>query len=560
MISKHPDPEATVENLSIRVVGSHHLIVEGVSFSVKAGEVLGLVGESGSGKTTTALALLGHFRPGLEKCSGSITVGGEDPTSLDGPRLAQFRGARISYVAQDPTAALNPALRVRTQLREILTSHGGRLRELGITDIDARMAELLEEADLSRVPGVLDRYPHQLSGGQQQRVVLAMAFALRPSVIVLDEPTTGLDVTTQRHVLETVRQLTARYKVAGVFVSHDLAVVSSLSDSVCVFRHGRIVEAGLCTTVFNAPQNQYTRELIAATPRANTPRAHRPVLAATCNLSRIHSAPHPNTVLDVAGLEARYGRKTVLSNISFTVNKQSCVAIVGESGSGKTTLARCIIGLHPSWNGAVTLEGSSIARSIRKRPKALLRRIQYVFQNPYTSLNPRKTVRTILEQPLRHFNHNLSRADRNTQVIEALRDVALAEPLASRYPSQLSGGERQRVAIARALIAKPDLIVCDEITSALDVSVQAQILRLLEHLQQEHELAIMFITHNMAVVRSFADSVAVISKGRIVEFGETETVFNHPANPYTASLLDDTPTFSGSWADTDTADDLDISV
>jgi peptide/nickel transport system ATP-binding protein len=578
-----------VRGLQVRLGRTGPDVVSEVSFTVQAGQVLGLVGESGSGKTTVVLALLGHARRGLSISSGEVRVDGVDLLRLPAAQLRAVRGARVAYVPQDPSAALNPALRVGTQLNEAIRVHPGAAGDPG-----ARIREVLQEARLDASSDLLRRYPHQLSGGQQQRVGLAMAFACRPSLIVLDEPTTGLDVSTQRHVLDTIRSLCRAYGVAAVYVSHDLAVVGGLVSDVAVMYSGRIIEAGSTARVFGDPLHPYTRGLLSAVPSplqatrltgidGQPPRPGRrpagcsfaprcgfatsecrsqqpaPVLidARTVRCLRVaHVRESPAgvaaaltgaaaaageaPVLSVREVSAGYGRRPVLTGVDLAVPAESCVAVVGESGSGKTTLARCIVGLHRNWTGDIRFEGASLAASARDRPRPILRRVQYVFQNPYTSLNPRKTVGQIVAQPLEQFLR-LSYRERSQRAARALADVSLGPDFLSRYPDQLSGGERQRVAIARALVVEPDLLICDEVTSALDVSVQAVIVELLRGLQARRRIAMIFITHNLALVRSIAQSVVVLRDGAVVESGPVGQVLDHPADPYTARLMQDVP-------------------
>jgi peptide/nickel transport system ATP-binding protein len=587
-----------VAGLQVRLTGTPFDVVSDVSFQVRSGELLGLVGESGSGKTTVALALLGYTRRGLEVASGSVMVGGTDMVTAPAKTLQRMRGAEVAYVPQDPASALNPILRIGPQLMEVLRDHPDAVAAKGLGDLKARVQQTLEEAGLGGIPGLLKAYPHQLSGGQQQRVALAMAFAMRPSVIVLDEPTTGLDVTTQRHVLDTVRKLCQSYGVAAVYVSHDLAVVGGLVNQLIVLYAGKVVENGPTSVVFGSPSHPYTRKLLRAIPSPErsealegiegqpphpTRRPHGCEFAPRCRLAipacteapvpvvslsadhqvrcirtelttgpdahralAIESTPSdsPNVLLRVSDLSARYGATAVLFDVNLTVDRDQCVAVVGESGSGKTTLARCIVGLHSSLSGQVQFGAQVLPGPALRRSREDLRSIQFIFQNPYTALNPRKTIGQILEQPLVHFFPSLTRAEREEQISQVLADVALGTDFWSRYPDQLSGGERQRVAIARALVVSPELLVCDEITSALDVSVQATIVELLRRLQAERNLSLLFITHNLALVRSIASSVVVLSKGRVVESGLVSTVFEQPTDPYTIRLLEDVPKLS----------------
>ena len=583
-----------VDGLCVRLAGSPVRVVDDVSFQVRAGELLGLVGESGSGKTTVALALLGYARRGLEIAGGRVLVGGTDMVTASKRQLQRLRAAEVAYVPQDPTSALNPALRIGTQLTEVLRAHPEAAKAKNLGDVKMRVGQAVDEAGLGGIRGLLKAYPHQLSGGQQQRVALAMAFALRPGVIVFDEPTTGLDVTTQRHVLDTVQQLCRTYGVAAVFVSHDLAVVGRLVDRVVVLYAGKVMESGPTATVFGVPGHPYTRKLLRAIPSPERSQAlegidgqpphptRRPQgceFAPRCALAEpactegpvpvvalapdhlvrclrtdltrgpdrrgapaILSRPNKSDVLlRVSGLAARYGSTEVLADVELAVGRNECVAVVGESGSGKTTLARCLVGLHGSWVGQVRFGEVDLPRAALRRSRHDLQAIQYIFQNPYTALNPRTTVGRIVEQPLLHFSPSSTRSEREERVSSVLSDVALGPDFWSRYPDQLSGGERQRVAIARALVVAPDLLVCDEITSALDVSVQATIIELLRRLQAERHLSLLFITHNLALVRSIAQSVIVLSKGRVVEAGPVDRVFERPEDSYTIRLMQDAP-------------------
>jgi peptide/nickel transport system ATP-binding protein len=566
-------------------------VLDEISFHVQPGQVLGLVGESGSGKTTMALALLGHVRRGLVIGGGKIAVNGQDILHLTGRDLQRMRGRKVAYVPQDPSSALNPTLKIGTQLREVLASYPGDQKKRA-----ERLTEMLAEVGLSSVPGILSKYPHQLSGGQQQRVGLAMAFACRPELIVLDEPTTGLDVTTQRTVLETIRELCRSYQVAAVYISHDLAVVAEIADHVAVMYAGRLAEVGPAREVFDTPAHPYSRGLLRAVPSldrshvltglpGHPPRpGNRPAgcffqprcefAVPDCELGQpplIQVAPSGHSarciraqevvglarpagsaaaqapssesegvLLDVRDLSATYGSATVLHGLTLSVPSQQCVAVVGMSGSGKTTLARCLVGLHPTWTGEVTFAGEPLARGFGRRSDKQLRRIQYISQNPYQSLNPRRTVGEIIEQPLAQFE-KLPARDRRGRVVAALNAAALRESFVDLYPDQLSGGERQRVAIARALILEPDLLVCDEITSALDVSVQAAIIELLRGLRADRGLSLIFITHNLPLVRSIADQIVVMNGGRICESGTVTQVLQDPKDAYTAQLLADVP-------------------
>jgi peptide/nickel transport system ATP-binding protein len=594
-----PEPSIVVQDLKVVVRGSGNDIVDDVSFAIAPGEVLGLVGESGSGKTTAALALLGHTRRGARIAGGSVRIGDQEVLKLSHEQQRRLRGRVISYVPQDPASALNPALRIGTQLAEALDVHGiGGSSE----ERRARVAEMMREVALSDDPDYLRRYPHELSGGQQQRVGLAMAFACRPRVIVLDEPTTGLDVTTQAHVLGTVRDLALAHQAAALYVSHDLAVVGSLAARVAVMYAGRIVELAPADDLFHAAAHPYTRRLVAAVPhlegrrnlvgipgRAPSP-GQRPAgcsFALRCTMvkeectvampqlrvvAEAHSsrclfaeqvralvdersgpagvvAPPPPTdsILALQGVNAGYMGHTVVHDIDLGLAPRECLALVGESGSGKTTLARTIVGLHRERSGEILLKGTPLAQAARSRPRAVRRSIQYVFQNPYGSLNPRRTVGQIVRQPLELFGGGGGK-EIDRRVDEMLERVSLTAAYAHQYPDQLSGGERQRVAIARALVCDPEVLICDEVTSALDVSVQAAIVELLGELQRDLGLAMLFVTHNLPLVRSIAQRVAVMSGGRIVELGPVDQVLQDPADEYTRRLLADTPSLETATA------------
>jgi peptide/nickel transport system ATP-binding protein len=593
------EPEAIlrVEGLRIVLDPSGVDIDDDVSMVIHRGEVLGLVGESASGKTTVGTSLLDYQRRGAKIAGGRVEIDGQDILAMDPKALRGVRGGGISYVPQDSSAALNPALRIGTQLMEILEVHGfGK----STTDREERLAQMMSEVLLPSDKQFLRRYPHQLSGGQQQRVAIAMAFANRPKVIVLDEPTTALDVTTQAHVLETVRDLTRSYGVAALYITHDLAVVSNLADRIAVMYAGRVVEIGTRDELFDQGHHPYTRKLLASIPDITGERALRgipgwaprpgqrpPGCAFTprcdwavdkcseqfppvedvspghrvrCWRHKEVGAQHAATdillrdkslsaredqdkqVISVRDVVAYYQHKEILHDISASLSERRCLSLVGESGSGKTTLARCIAGLHPhKIDGDIEFMGKPLARDARGRPRATRQAIQYIFQSPYSSLNPRKTIAQILSQPLKVF-FDLSRDEMEARMVKALEQVALDSSLLSRYPDQLSGGERQRLAIARSLAAEPTVLICDEVTSWLDVSVQAAIIELLAALQRDMGLSMLFVTHNLALVRSISQEVAVMNDGRIVEYGLVDAVLEDPQADYTKKLLSDTPT------------------
>ncbi len=584
-------PALDIEELRIDVASTREDIVDEVTLEVGIGEVLGLVGESGSGKTTVGLAVLGHSRRGVRLASGRVNIGHASMLALSPGQLRRSRGEFVTYVPQDPSTSLNPALRIERQIMEVLEAHdfGGSAKARR-----SRLIEVMTEVLLPSTPQFLRRYPHQLSGGQQQRVGLAMAFACRPSVIVLDEPTTGLDVSTQAHVLATVRDLCRTHGVAALYVTHDLAVVANLADRVAVMYAGRVVEQGPTVELFARAAHPYTRHLLAAVPdlagareivglpgRAPSP-GQRPVgctFAARCEAatdecresfpdavtvgvghwarcfhagaaitppqyeigdsSRRRELAPADAALTLRSVSAGYGPVTVVHDVDLQIAPGECLALVGESGSGKTTVSRSVGGLHHEWSGEILLGAVPLARSARDRPVEQRQRIQYVFQNPYASLNPRRLIGESVARPL--MIGKTSAAEAKRAVGEMLERVSLSAAYADRYPDQLSGGERQRVAIARGLVCRPEVLVCDEVTSALDVLVQAAIVELLASLQRDLGLSMFFVTHNLPLVRSFAHRVAVMADGRIVEVGPTERVLTEPSQEYTKRLLADTP-------------------
>lgn len=549
------DIVVSVRNLRLGTLDGTE-ILHSVDYELRRGEIVGLVGESGSGKTTAGLAAMGHFRPGLVCNEGTVTLHTRnsetiDVLSLNEDALRELRGARIAYVPQDPALSLNPAMRVGAQIREVLDIHnytgstdntsatGGAGNDVAAVRA-ARVREVMRDVDLPDTDEYLARWPHQLSGGQQQRVGIAMAFSMHPDVLILDEPTTGLDVSTQAHVLATVRAMTQRHNVASLYITHDLAVVAELADKVVVMLRGDIVEEGPTSAVLYQPKHPYTRSLLAAIPDLA---GRKPITGhdrSTPVTSTSETTSQHAPLLQVRDLAMAYGDNQVLHGIDLTLEAGESVLLLGESGSGKTTLARSVAGLNPDYTGEVLLRDELLQHSSRKRTLEQRQDVQYIFQSPYSSLNPRRTIGESLSVPM-EMSGKLSRNEQRALVEEILEAVQLDRSFYSRRPGDLSGGERQRAAIGRALVNAPSLLVCDEITSALDVSVQASILQLLSELRRQRGLALLFVTHNIALARHIATRVAVLNRGIIVDEGPVDEVLEHPKHEYTQRLLSHVP-------------------
>lgn len=516
----------SVNSLSVayRSGGRDVPVVHEVSLDVSAGQTLALVGESGSGKSTVAATLLGHLRHGSRITAGSVLVDGRDVFALPARELRRLRGGTVAMVGQNAGQALTPSMRIGRQIAEA----GG----------DVPVVELLEQVRLPRPAELARRYPHELSGGQQQRVAIAMAIAARPKILVLDEPTTGLDVVTQRGVLDLIGALRDELALAAVLVSHDLGVVAHMADEVMVLRSGRVVESAPTRQLFAIPQDPYTRRLLASVPRLDD--TGLAIVGETGEREVRPKARVPDgspVAVSARDVTIDYGPVRAVHGVSFDVRRGEVLALVGESGSGKSTLAWTLAGLRTPSGGTMTHESGDLARPAQKRAPSLRRRVQLVFQNADTSLNPRRSVGDAVRRPLRFFGTVSSRAEATARARQLITDVRLDPAFADRLPAQLSGGQRQRIGIARALAGEPDVLIADEITTALDVSVQADVLRLLDDLRRERELACLFISHDLAVVRGIADRVVVLRHGVVVEEGPTDAVFASPGHPYTRRLM-----------------------
>ena len=525
-------PVLQIDNLSVRVVGSPaaQRVVENVSFDVRQGETLCVVGESGSGKSVTALSVMGLLpRGGLAPASGSILVKGENVLTASPRRLREMRATRMAMVFQEPMTALNPVEPVGKQIDEVLRVHSALSKD----ERRERVLGMLDSVHLPHTSLVYDSYPHQLSGGQRQRIVVSMALILGPKLLIADEPTTALDVTTQEQILSLIRELQKKHNTAVMFITHDFGVVAEIAERIVVMHRGQVVEMGQREEILARPRQPYTRMLVSSVPSL---------------IPKKRETPKGEIVLEVVGLNKTYaekrlfrGGRTVVAakDVNLTLRRGEIVGLVGESGSGKSTVARCIVRLIDPTSGAICVNGTDIARVVRRRLRPLRQRFQIVFQDPYRSLNPRRRVGDSIIEGL--VNFGMPRDQAWVKAGELLRLVGLTSDVMQRYPHQFSGGQRQRICIARALALTPDLLVADEAVSALDVSVQAQVLKLLEDIRVVTGIAVLFITHDLRVAAQVCDTIVVMQKGRVVEAGPAEMVLTAPRQEYTRALIDVAP-------------------
>ncbi|MGF7161019.1 peptide/nickel transport system ATP-binding protein [Rhodoligotrophos appendicifer] len=593
-----------LQNLTVTYTGMRTPAVKDVSFAIKQGQVVGLVGESGSGKSTVGRQLLSHRGPGLT-VAGQVLIDDVDILTLPEGELRKMRGAKIAFVPQNPTTALNPAIRVGAQIAEILSVHRSVADH---AEARTRVLDLFRSVGFPQPEHFVDRYPSQLSGGQQQRVTIAMAIACNPDVVVFDEPTTGLDVTTQRQIIDLLLNLKKHARMTMLYITHDLLLLRELADVIGVMYAGQLLEIGGVDEVFDTPLHPYTQGLLASVPgieanrypklrgiteRAQAPdggcpfaprceyvevRCTTPAFACRSSASALmeHHAQcwkvgellfaeaHPGAGLDsnrlvpqniepavlhIDSLSVRYAPTgffrredgvAAVESASLSVGRGEILALIGESGSGKSSLARAICGAAPVVSGTVHLNNELVSRKLSGRTREQIRRLQYIFQNPDASLNPRMTIRATLERPLGTL-FGIWGQTAEPKIGSILDEVGLDRKFATRMPGELSGGERQRVAIARALLAEPDILICDEVLSALDVSVQARVLDLFAALRTSRNLALLFISHDLTTVRQIADRIAVMYRGRIVSHGPTHAMLDGPAHPYVASLLASAP-------------------
>ncbi|MBC45718.1 ABC transporter ATP-binding protein [Thalassospira tepidiphila] len=501
-------------------------IVHGVSFDLQKGKVLGLIGESGAGKSTIGLAALAYGRGGVRITGGEVLLDGEDILPLDKKGIRKIRGARVCYVAQSAAASFNPAHKLGDQVIEATVEHGLMSRD----EARKRADYLFEILGLPDPKNFGNRFPHQVSGGQLQRAMTAMALCSKPELIVFDEPTTALDVTTQIDVLAAIKNAIEMTGTAALYITHDLAVVAQISDDIMVLRNGDTVEYGPVQQIIENPRQEYTKALVNVRQTKQT-----------------EARDQTDALLKVENISAAYGNGVqVLHDVSLHVPRGQTLAVVGESGSGKSTLARVITGLLPPFKGSVKFGDDELSNAQKDRSRDHLRRIQLIYQMADTAMNPRQTVGQIIGRPLQ-FYFGMRGSERRKEVIKLLDEIEMGEAFYDRYPAELSGGQKQRVAIARALAAKPELILCDEPTSALDPLVAEGILDLLLRLQKERQVSYLFITHDIAIVRAIADSVAVMLQGKLVDFGPRSEVLNPPFDDYTDLLLKSVPEMELGW-------------
>ena len=512
-------------------------IVKGVSFKVERGEVVALIGESGSGKTTIALSALGYAKPGLEFTGGEVRLHGRDVISMPPDEQRALRGQRVAYLAQSAAATFNPALTIGEQVTESPILHGQLNRE----EADRRAEELYRALELPDPDRLGKRYPHQVSGGQLQRLMAAMALCGKPDLLILDEPTTALDVTTQIEVLKAFKSVIKQEGAAAVYVTHDLSVVAQIADQIVVLYAGDIQEEGTADQIINRPGHDYTRRLMAAV---------RPPPAAGQGDETSDAHRREAPALEVRGVAASYGRGAsavrVLSDVNMSVQRGHTVGVIGESGCGKSTLARVMSGLLPAREGDVLLDGETLRPSLRQRARSDLQKIQFVFQMADTALNPRQRIDHILGRPL-EFYLGLKGAEKRQRIGELLHMVELPAEFAGRYPEELSGGQKQRVNLARALAASPEVLLCDEVISALDTIVGANVIELLKRLRKQTGVSFVFISHDLSTIASFADEIVVLYAGRVVEQGKTDLVLSPPYHPYTRLLIASVPELRIGW-------------
>ncbi len=544
------EPLLSVEGLAVDFATMDGVVhaVEGVDLEIRPGETVAIVGESGSGKSTTAMAIIGLLAGGGKVAAGSIKLDGRDISRASESELRTIRGRDIGLVPQDPMSNLNPVAKIGTQVAETLLAHGLATRQ----NVQAKVVEALTAAGLPDPERRAKQYPHEFSGGMRQRALIAIGLACKPRLLIADEPTSALDVTVQQTILDQIGEMTRELGTAVLLITHDLGLAAERAERVIVMHRGKVVEQGPARRILEDPQHPYTQSLVKAAPSVAVARLRPEAFVRDASTgSATHQGPgslssSKGNIVEIENLTKVYPVRgkhedfVAVDDVSLAIPRGETVAIVGESGSGKTTTARMLLKVIEPTSGLIRYEGKDISTLSRAETKDFRQRVQPIFQDPYSSLNPMFTIERLIAEPLEFYKRG-SGADRRTRVRQLLDDVALPQSMLRRYPSELSGGQRQRVAIARALALSPDLIVCDEPVSALDVLVQDQILRLLGDLQREYGLSYLFISHDLAVVRLISDYVCVMKDGKLVEAASSEEIFTNPRDPYTRRLLASIP-------------------
>lgn len=526
----------SIKNLSIKI--DDQVILSNISLDIKKNEVLGLVGESGSGKSFTALSILKLINIKNLKVEGEIIFNGTILNNLSEKNYQKLRGKEISIIFQEPMSSLNPSMKCGDQISEIIINHEKINKNLA----KKRSLELIKKVQLKDPELVYEKYPHQLSGGQQQRIMIAIAIACKPKLLIADEPTTSLDGIVKNNIISLIKSLQNEYKMSVLFISHDLKLVSKFVDTLIILKDGLIVESGDSFTVFNSPKKKYTKNLINSSP----PKKNRPNRLITYKTKKnkliskeeralLHSKIYNKTpILKVSALSVSYSAKKIIENVSFDLYKGETLGIVGESGSGKSTIAKSILGLVKIDNGEICFKNKDIKQISNS---VFRKKVQLIFQDPYSSLNSELSIGESIVEPMIAHKIFSSKKEMKLKALELLNQVGLSENSYNKFPNQFSGGQRQRIVIARALALSPEIIICDESVSALDVSIQAQILNLLSDLKEKYQFTFLFISHDMSVVKYFTDRIIVLKKGEIVEFDETDSLFEFPQNTYTKELL-----------------------
>ncbi len=558
-------PILSVKNLNVFFKGNEGTThaVKDLSFDLRKSQTLAIVGESGSGKSVSRLAVLGLLND-LQKCTveGEIIFDGKNVLKEKESELRKIRGKRIAMIFQEPMTSLNPLLKCGEQVREVLELHS----DLGNKELDKEVLRLFNEVELPRPEQIIESYPHQISGGQKQRVMITMALSCSPDILIADEPTTALDVSVQKSILKLIKKLQVENGTAVIFITHDLGVVAEVADEVLVMYRGDLLEKGLITEVISNPKHPYTRGLIACKPRMNNNPTPLPTVQDFLEIvdgeivAKDYDPSYKmksviddkNKIVEVENVTVEFVTKkswlgkplatlNAVDDVSFEVYEGETLGLVGESGCGKTTLGRSIIGLTPYTSGSISFDGKDLGSLSKKGWKSIRSDIQIIFQDPYSSLNPRSTIKSVLLEPMEVNKVLSSTKVRVRKIIEILELVGLGENDLNKYPHEFSGGQRQRISIARALLLEPKLIICDESVSALDVSVQAQVLNLLNELKEKFKLTYIFISHDLSVVKYMSDRIMVMNKGKIEEFGDAEAIYKNPASDYTKKLIDAIP-------------------